>query len=209
MGKGACIPGVPGCPRPQPPGRKEGRGARTRAKDDSPDGVIARNYRGECEGGKNLNALAYQIEWGTGRRGDNDGAGRIHALFATVAAEIYKWERIGRLIRSWADPRGPSMARSYRIGNLGTPERKMNTRQSSIGTWHPPQSGNDAPDPHNAVAVSGLTSCADVSVDGHLAASESGRRRNNSPSLPSSDYPLSAYRHGSEGRERKARHRPK
>ena len=43
-----------------------------------------------------------QIEWETSRKGDNDGAGRIPALFVTFADAIYKWGRLNRLIRRWA-----------------------------------------------------------------------------------------------------------
>ena len=51
------------------------------------------------EGGEKPNATVDQIEWETSRRGDNDGVGRIPALFVTFEAAIYKWERLNRLIR--------------------------------------------------------------------------------------------------------------
>ena len=62
-------------------------------------GTIGDAYLGR----KKLNAMAGQIEWETSRRGDNDGVGRIHALFSTFAAAIYKCDRLNRLIRRWAD----------------------------------------------------------------------------------------------------------
>ena len=51
-----------------------------------------------------FNAMVGQIEWGARRRGDNDGAGLIHALFYTFAAAIYKWRRSHRLM-----PRRPGI----------------------------------------------------------------------------------------------------
>ena len=48
-----------------------------------------------------IECMANQIEWETSRRGDNDGMGRIPALFMTLTAPVYKWEMLNRLIRRW------------------------------------------------------------------------------------------------------------
>ena len=48
-----------------------------------------------------LETTADQIERETSRMGDNEGAGGIHSLFVTLAAPVYKWERLNRLIRRW------------------------------------------------------------------------------------------------------------
>ena len=48
-----------------------------------------------------LEAMVDQIEWETSRRGENEGVGRIHALFMTLTAAVYKWERLNRIIRRW------------------------------------------------------------------------------------------------------------
>ena len=61
-------------------------------------GAIGEAY----ESRRKLNAMVDQIEWETSRRCDNDGAGRIPALFVTLTAAVYKWERLSRLIRRWA-----------------------------------------------------------------------------------------------------------
>ena len=56
------------------------------------------------EGREKLNAMAVWVEWETSRRGDNDGVGRIPALFATFAEAICKRGRSNRLIRRrWGD----------------------------------------------------------------------------------------------------------
>ena len=48
-----------------------------------------------------LETMVDQIERETPRRGDNEGVGRIPALFTTLTAPVYKWERSTRLIRRW------------------------------------------------------------------------------------------------------------
>ena len=49
-----------------------------------------------------LNAIFEQIERETSRRGGNEGAGRIPAVVGAISASVYKWDRMNRLIRSWA-----------------------------------------------------------------------------------------------------------
>ena len=85
-----------------------------------------------------------QIEWGMSRRGDSDGAGRIPALFVTLAAAVYKWGRLNRLIRRWVGlpeivegetPQGQN-ARFFR-GGKRTPSYSSAVRIA--------QAGNDDP----------------------------------------------------------------
>ena len=46
-----------------------------------------------------LEAKVNQIEWETGVRGENEGRGRLPALFMTFTSAVYKWERLNRMIR--------------------------------------------------------------------------------------------------------------
>ena len=135
-----------------------------------PTGSVPGTIGDAFEGRKKLNAMVDQIEWETSRRGDNDGPGRIRAIFLTFTAAIYKWARLNRLIRRWADL--PETV----------PGETPRDRKSMF-----PREENEYPAPaiaeryvslklemmiqlcNKVLAVRGLTSSADVRVDDRLA----------------------------------------
>ena len=63
---------------------------------DTPS-AIGESYLASLE----LGRMTDQLEWETSLRGDNEGIGRIPALFMTLAEPSYKWKRLNRLIRKW------------------------------------------------------------------------------------------------------------
>ena len=51
---------------------------------------------------QNLERMAAHVEWEAAQRGENEGLGRIPALFATLTSPVYKWGSTNRFIRGFA-----------------------------------------------------------------------------------------------------------
>ena len=81
-----------------------------------------------------VEAMVGQVEWETAVRGDCEGRGRVPALFFTLTAPVYKWERLNRLIRrSTGSGKTPPGRRLLR-GATASSEMRRATRRLSSGT---------------------------------------------------------------------------
>lgn len=60
-------------------------------------GTIGEAYMARLE----VERLVDKLEWETSLSGDIEGIGRIPGRFTTLAAPVFKWVRLNRLIRKW------------------------------------------------------------------------------------------------------------
>ena len=137
-----------------------------------PTGPLPGTIGGHARGGPQRGGRPGRMGGGS-RRGDKDGPGRIHAVFATFTAAICKWGRLSRLIRRRADPPGTFLGetlqdRKSRPSFDGDEYRSIVERYVSLMLEMGPRHS------YMAIAVRGLKSSTDVSVDDHFATSEWG-----------------------------------
>ena len=73
---------------------------------------------------RNIERMADQVEWEASLKGDNEGIGRVQALFTTLTAPLCKWRRLNRITRKWLGGQKPSRANRQQRNAKGSPQKK-------------------------------------------------------------------------------------